>query len=74
MKLVDPVHNIVGLFHYFFSSKLISKFEENLGARYFCKTTPRLYFIYVLVPKILQTPLKLFQNYILVHVILYLGP
>jgi hypothetical protein len=54
--------------------KLILKFWKTPGPLYLCRKAPRFYFNYVLVPRILQNNLKLFQNYIFTPIISHLGP
>jgi hypothetical protein len=72
---MDPAHEVIDPVHSFFFRKLNQKNLKIAEALDFHRKASHLYFIYILVPTILQknNP-ELIQNYILVPVILYLGP
>jgi hypothetical protein len=61
------------IFYTFFFRKIILTILENPKPLSFCIKFPLFKFIYVLVPEILQSTHKLFQNYILAPIILHLG-
>jgi hypothetical protein len=54
VALMDLVHDHMDPAHAFYNRKINLEFLENLEALYFCINTPLFYFIYVLVPAILQ--------------------
>jgi hypothetical protein len=64
---MDPVHRIVDLFQQIFNRKIILKFIKNPKDPVFYRKAPIVYFIYVLIPAILQKQpqafLKLYFSY-----------
>jgi hypothetical protein len=71
---MDLVYDVVRPVHLFSFRKIILKVSKIPRPLYLCIKAPRFYFIYVLVPKILQDTPELFQNYIFTLAILHLAP